>query len=900
MTDNININRVRQSKTKSNANSLRKKRNYDTQIKIISALIALISLLSIVALLTYSRDDQSNAQISFFDLFKLFTGDPFIEAKAETTQNGLGLLGAYLSELTINGSIGFCIVLLPVFLIIYCYYLFVNRKPPQKLIKYSYLYLIFSVLLTSILGTFDLISWLPSVGSEWTGSVGVFVSETFSRLIGTAGTLIVLIFALSTTIIFGFGLDKNIASNYKRKHESQIAKEKSDGPSIKHTNEPINRNVINLKDKVDENKNKKESSDDSDTQLDEESEEIYSGNVKIDDPISLYGFQGLNLNIIKNEDEKAIESDRAELGNSSDSDEIKSDHSKEDPIEKAQETQERDNKEELISNFNIDIGDDDETDEVFIKSAEDEKAIETTKNESSLNIIVNDNDDEDFDPDSPIHTIIHDKEIKYKMLPVELLENKTEPVSVSDEELKTNGRIIQEKLETFKIHIENLSVTPGPVVTQYEFVPAAGIKISKIESLADDMAMALKAKGVRIIAPIPEKGTVGLEIPNSNPSLVSFAESVYSSKFKSCDYHLPLALGKTISGDIFLTDLTKMPHLLIAGSTGSGKSVGINTMISSLLYKKHPSQLKFVLIDPKKVELPQYGMLENHYLATSPDVKDKIITKPEDAVTVLKAAVAEMEKRYDILAEVGQRNIADYNSKVRGGKFKDSTDMVHREMPYIVVVVDELADLMLTASKEIEEPITRLAQMARAVGIHLIIATQRPSVDVITGLIKANFPARIAYFVTSKIDSRTILDMQGAEKLLGRGDMLFMHAGQAKPIRIQNGFITTDEVEKICEYIGNQDGYSSPYMLPSLSEEGEGIGSISKEDRDPLFAEAAKLIIDQQQGSVSLIQRRLKVGYARAGRIIDELEDAGVVGPFTGSKARDVLMESHSDLESIL
>jgi S-DNA-T family DNA segregation ATPase FtsK/SpoIIIE len=343
-----------------------------------------------------------------------------------------------------------------------------------------------------------------------------------------------------------------------------------------------------------------------------------------------------------------------------------------------------------------------------------------------------------------------------------------------------------------------------------------------------------------------------------------------------------------------------MPHLLIAGSTGSGKSVGINTIIASLLFKMHPKNLKFVIIDPKKVELQQYSRLENHFIAASPDIDDIIITNPKDAVIILKSLVAEMELRYDILASVGQRNIFDYNRKVREGKMQDN-DIAHRPMPYIVVIIDELADLMLSASKEVEEPITRLAQMARAVGIHIVLATQRPSVDIITGIIKANFPARIAYLVAQKVDSRTILDISGAEQLLGNGDMLFLPNGSPKPIRIQNSFITTEEIEALCDFIGKQKGYSQPYMLPSLNEKKGSNGNGSDySDRDPLFEEAARLVIRHQQGSVSLIQRRLKVGYARAGRIVDELERAGILGPHDGSKARQVLMTTEDELDYVI
>ena len=370
---------------------------------------------------------------------------------------------------------------------------------------------------------------------------------------------------------------------------------------------------------------------------------------------------------------------------------------------------------------------------------------------------------------NPLSTSIHDEDISFISPPVNILIDEESTTEINEEELKLNARLLQEKLETFKIFIENLTVTPGPVVTQYEFVPAPGIKISKIEGLVDDIAMALKARGIRIIAPVPGKGTVGIEIPNRTPSIVRFSSLVKSKTFQEERFKLPIALGKTISGDVYCMDLCKMPHLLIAGSTGAGKSVGINTVISSLLYKKHPKELKFVIIDPKKVELQQYGRLSNHFIAASPDVNSLIITAPEEAVIVLKSLCAEMDQRYDILASVGQRNIADYNKKVKKGKLKDDPDMVHREMPYIVCVIDELADLMLTASKEVEQPIIRLAQLARAIGIHLVVATQRPSVNVITGIIKANFPARISYLVASKVDSRTILDIGGAEQLLGHG-----------------------------------------------------------------------------------------------------------------------------------
>lgn len=473
-------------------------------------------------------------------------------------------------------------------------------------------------------------------------------------------------------------------------------------------------------------------------------------------------------------------------------------------------------------------------------------------------------------------------------------------IQISEEELKHNAELLKEKLSLFDIAIEDISVTPGPVVTLYEIVPSPGVKISRIVSLEHDIALALAARGIRIIAPIPGKSAIGVEIPNAQSQIVK-ARSVIA-KLKESKAELPLALGKTISGDVYITDLATMPHLLIAGSTGSGKSVGINMILTSLIYAKHPSEIKFVIIDPKKIELSFYKRLNRHFLAVSPDIEEEIITNPQNALLVLKAVEFEMEKRYDKLAKIGVRNIVDYNARVADPKRKpkDSDSMKHYKMPYIIVVIDELADLMMTSGKEVEEPIARLAQLARAVGIHLIVATQRPSVNVITGVIKANFSARIAYQVATKIDSRTILDMNGAEQLLGRGDMLFLPGGMPKPIRIQNAFITSDEIEEITKFIYVQDGYSKRFMLPSMFEKKSKSNSNFITDLDDMFDEAARLIVRHQQGSVSLLQRRLKLGYARAARIVDQLEQAGVVGPSEGSKAREVLVENEEQLEMIL
>lgn len=494
----------------------------------------------------------------------------------------------------------------------------------------------------------------------------------------------------------------------------------------------------------------------------------------------------------------------------------------------------------------------------------------------------------------------HTKKLDFKLPPIELLDPEDGEAVADEEELNTNAELLRNKLANFDIEIEKISITPGPVVTLYEIVPAADVKVREIVSLADDIALALAARGIRVIAPMPGKGTVGIEIPNRKPAIVRIRGVIDSPEFKNFNGILPIAMGKTISGEIYCDDLARMPHLLIGGATGSGKSVGINTIIVSLLYKLLPSEVKFVIIDPKKVELINYRKLVNHYLAVCPDVDEEVITTPENAVLVLKSLVLEMNERYDKFSKAGVRNIQDYNERVKQGKIKSTEEVQHYELPYIVVIIDELADLMLVASTDVEEPITRLAQLARGVGIHLVIATQRPSVDVITGLIKANFPTRIAYQVASKVDSRTILDMNGAEQLIGSGDMLYLPAGATKPIRIQNAFVSIEEVERIVEYIASQPGYDEPYKLPSVLER-QRVQISGGDEFDDLFDEAAKIVVRYKQASTSLLQRKLKIGYARAARIVDQLEREGIVGPpMEGNKAREVLIESELELEEIL
>ena len=486
---------------------------------------------------------------------------------------------------------------------------------------------------------------------------------------------------------------------------------------------------------------------------------------------------------------------------------------------------------------------------------------------------------------------------KYKFPIHDLLKDYGESgITIDQEELELNKNKIVETLNNYKIGISKIKATVGPTVTLYEIVPDAGIRISKIKNLEDDIALSLAALGIRIIAPIPGKGTIGIEVPNQKPSIVSMRSVITSSKFQKAEMELPVALGKTISNETFVVDLTKMPHLLMAGATGQGKSVGLNAVLTSLLYKKHPAEIKFVLVDPKKVELNIYNKIERHYLAKLPDTEDAIITDNTKVIHTLNSLCIEMDNRYELLKNATCRNLREYNQKYRERKLNPNEG--HSFLPYIVLVVDEFADLIMTAGKEVETPIARLAQLARAVGIHLIIATQRPSVNVITGVIKANFPARIAFRVTSKIDSRTILDSGGADQLIGRGDMLYTQGNELT--RIQCAFVDTPEVQKIADYIGAQMGYSSAYLLPEYIEESSSNLDLDPSDRDELFREAAEVIVTAQQGSASLLQRKLKLGYNRAGRIIDQMEIAGIVGPFEGSKARQVLISDLNALDQFL
>ena len=549
------------------------------------------------------------------------------------------------------------------------------------------------------------------------------------------------------------------------------------------------------------------------------------------------------------------------------------------------------------SSYNIDLTKSEKKDEVNLISDKDiseleiqvEKVVEekSTNNNLANNLV---DDFGEFDPKLDLS--------KFKFPDLNLLKQyNSGQITIDKQELEENKNKIVETLNNYNISISNIKATIGPTVTLYEIVPDAGIRISKIKNLEDDIALSLSALGIRIIAPIPGKGTIGIEVPNKNPTIVSMYSVIAADKFQKSSMELPIAIGKTINNETLVFDLAKMPHLLMAGATGQGKSVGLNAVLTSLLYKKHPAEVKFVLVDPKKVELTLYNKIERHYLAKLPDSEEAIITDNTKVINTLNSLCIEMDNRYEMLKNASCRNIVEYNNKFKQRKLNPNDG--HNFLPYIILVVDEFADLIMTAGKQVETPIARLAQLARAIGIHLIIATQRPSVNVITGVIKANFPARIAFRVTSKIDSRTILDSSGADQLIGRGDMLFTQGNEI--VRIQCAFVDSPEIERITEFIGSQKAYPTAYKLPEyISDDGGTNIDISMEDRDALFKEAAEVLVIAQQGSASLLQRKLKLGYNRAGRLIDQLEAAGIVGPFEGSKARKVLISNLDELNKIL
>jgi S-DNA-T family DNA segregation ATPase FtsK/SpoIIIE len=794
--------------------------------KLIGIFLLVISLLIFLSIISYSRFDKANLHYKFSDLFRVFSSNSDFNAKADSTHNWLGIFGAYISDFFVNSTIGIFSVVFPAMLFIWGA-AFLKKINFHFLIYSSNFLILIGLILSSFFGVLRAQNLLMN-SYELSGSIGDYLGEIFTRLIGGLGAVILLVAFAIALLIFAFDIKlEKVYHFFKNIFSSSITKVKDE---LEKSREEIELEKLKKIEGLREEKQKRK---------------LLS---KTKEPVEELSAKELM-------DNEAEEQTKIRI--------IRKDEIPPKPEE---------NKIVLDEDKKVDL----------------EKTGEIPENPF----------DKEEEANLPNQW---EEKINYKGPNLDILDPLPEvDFKVAEEELKRNAELLKEKLKLFDIQIEDISVTPGPVVTLYEIVPAPGVKISRIVGLEHDIALALAARGIRIIAPIPGKSAIGVEIPNAEASLVN-ARSVLG-KISESNMELPVAFGKTINGDVYITDLAKMPHMLIAGSTGSGKSVGINMIIASLLYTKQPSEVKLIMIDPKKIELSFYNKLRKHYLAVSPDLDEEIITNPQNAVLLLKSVEYEMEKRYDKLAKSGVRNIVDYNKKVSDPKKRphDTEFVKHHPIPYLIVIIDELADLMITAGKEVEEPIARLAQLARAVGIHLVLATQRPSVNVITGVIKANFSARAAYQVATKIDSRTILDMNGAEQLLGKGDMLFLPTGQPKPIRIQNAFISTDEVERLTNYIYSQPGYSKPYFLPSLYDKKKESAGKFLADLDPMFEDAARVIVRHQQGSVSLLQRKLKLGYSRAARIVDQLEEAGIVGPNDGSKARTVLVENEEQLETII
>jgi DNA segregation ATPase FtsK/SpoIIIE, S-DNA-T family len=815
------------------------------QRTIAAVAISVIGVLLLLSIISYTPADEVVTDVSLFELWKVFGNDDVVQAKADRTQNWLGLIGAILSHFLINTAFGYTVIFVPFLIIIWGWYLLRGRDTRNLIMLTNYT-LVIIVLASTMFGLVRLIGDEPVLTMTWSGLFGDYLASSVSKLLGIIGGTIVIFTLLAMTVVFAVDLD--VQRTLDR---------------LKHTYASVqdwlvrkirDRRLASEQRKIERRQKREERNQARGQAADERDRTSVAKKPVVVRPASEESERGVD---------EAIAT-RSPVRTASDTEE----YGKKGTGPKSVLPRKRP----------------DEQDDLELEINEGAREEETDVDRETQAYLASD-DTEDID---------------YVFPSVELLDSGSLSSAVAEEELKANAELLREKLADFGVEVESVSVTPGPVLTLYELVPAAGVKISKITSLSNDLALALQAKGIRILAPIPGKGAVGVEIPNHNPSLVTFRSVINSKRFHDSNFTLPMAMGKTISGEVYVDDLARLPHLLIAGSTGSGKSVGINTIIASFLYRLHPSDVKFVVIDPKKIELTPYRRLERHYLAVSPDINEKIATNAQNAVTVLRGVEIEMEKRYDTLASAGVRNISDYNKKIAATGIKSTDNITHKKLPYIIVIIDELADLMLTAAKDVEDPIARLAQLARAVGIHLIVATQRPSVDVITGVIKANFSARIAYQVASKTDSRTILDTNGAEQLLGNGDMLYLPSGSPKPIRLQNSFLSSEEVERLTGHIKKQPGYSKPYYLPSVVEKKKSGYGANGDMRDELFEEAAELVVRHQQGSVSLIQRRLKVGYSRAARIIDELEAAGIVGPFDGSKARQVLVETESELAIIL
>lgn len=829
------------------------------------ALISLYILFSLVGFFFTGGIDQSLIDRGL----KTIIANPDIMAS-----NPAGKVGAWISDTLINRWFGIASFVI-------CFMVFITgyRIAGGKLKGYKRKFFISAVIILWISLFFgfitEMLSDLFDIGTGYLflgGGHGYFVSLWMNSLVGRLGTFLIIILSFIIILFFGFQstfyrwMDYLKEQIRKRRERAEAkaaalaaAKEKAQQQAQTATDENTPaispETTFDSPDDIDLPDSGESLANDEPypfgTEADKDSEPPFTATPFEDAETPVSGFEDTPTSIRDFE----FDEDLASL-----------------QPEQEEETEEEDTETE---------GNEDGDITLTVNSKNQEETVEQ-------NILPT----EDYDPTLELSN--------YHYPPLDLLEEHSSGnPKVTQEELEENKNKIVETLRNYKIEIIKIKATIGPTVTLYEIIPAPGVKISKIKNLEDDIALSLAALGIRIIAPIPGAGTIGIEVPNQNPEIVSMRGIIASKKFQESKFALPVALGRTISNETYTFDLTKMPHLLVAGATGQGKSVGLNAIITSLLYKKHPSQLKFVMVDPKKVELSIYSVIEKHFLAKLPGEEEAIITETAKVVNTLNSLCIEMDSRYDLLKIAQVRNIKEYNEKFIKRQLNPNNG--HKYLPYIVVVVDEFADLIMTAGKEVEQPIARIAQLARAVGIHMIIATQRPSTNIITGVIKANFPARIAFKVASMIDSRTILDSPGANQLIGRGDMLISVGSEM--VRVQCAFVDTPEVDVITHYIASQQSYPSAFALPEYVPEAEGASGISEVDlgsRDPLFEEAARLIVSTQQGSTSSIQRRFSIGYNRAGRIMDQLEGSGVVGPFEGSKARQVLIPDEYSLEFIL
>lgn len=818
-------------KVEKNTNSSNKIRQYKF---IVGSFLVLFSIALLVSFISYFfTGNQDQSQLNS------------ITNRSIKVENLLGIFGAEISEFFIYNGFGVASFLFVKMIAMIGIY-FILDLSILKLKKTFFWDLYIIITLSLIFGFF----WdqFPNLS----GVIGYEINQFVIQYVGKIGSFLLLFFIVVAFLIFKLKISPDkIKNNIEKVKNKRIDYEEIENQNKEISNRIIEDNSL----EVVTNDSKKEE----DFIFVEDEEAISKIELK---PNSTFEINKENL--------KPTISHSSELSL--------------DPKIKKEELLKSDNN--PSENFSIEEKNPmkviETSDKSFvIETAEEEETVESNL---AAKIVA---DFGEFDPTLELSN--------YKMPSIDLLkEYSTGGITINQSELEANKNKILETLKNYGIGISQIKATVGPTVTLYEIVPDAGVRISKIKNLEDDIALSLAALGIRIIAPIPGKGTIGIEVPNANPTTVSMKSVISSAKFQQSEMELPIALGKNISNETFVFDLAKMPHLLMAGATGQGKSVGLNAVLTSLLYKKHPAEVKFVLVDPKKVELTLFNKIERHYLAKLPDTEDAIITDNAKVINTLNSLCIEMDNRYSLLKDAMVRNIKEYNEKFKLRKLNPENG--HRFLPYIVLVVDEFADLIMTAGKEVETPIARLAQLARAIGIHLIIATQRPSVNVITGMIKANFPARIAFRVTSKIDSRTILDSGGADQLIGRGDLLFTQGNEI--VRVQCAFVDTPEVEKITDYIGSQKAYPEAYQLPEYVGEESGTKlDMNISERDTLFREAAEVIVTSQQGSASLIQRKLKLGYNRAGRIIDQLEAAGIVGSFEGSKARSVLIPDLSSLE---